>query len=157
MDARLRIRAAWVWPALLGAVVVVVVAAAAVAAIETRTVATYWQGLWWSLSLMTTVGFLGEPPDTELGALLSAFLMLFGFFLLAMVSAALAALFVREEEQPSNEREEEHAVAVSATLARLERRLADIEALLGSAALPDPVERPRGTKDTTSKGGASSD
>ena len=60
---------------------------------------------------MTTVGFLGDPPDTGLGALLSAFLMLVGFFLPAMVSAALAALFVREAEQQSNEREGEHAVA----------------------------------------------
>jgi hypothetical protein len=43
-----------------------------------------------------TVGYIGKQPETVAGAVLSAFLMVFGFLPLAMGSAALAAPFVRK-------------------------------------------------------------
>jgi hypothetical protein len=95
-----------VWPALLTAAVLILTTAGASAAIETDTVASYWRGLWWSTSLITTFGFIGQPPGTVAGAVLSAFLLVFSFLLLAMVSAALAAIFVRDDEQPRDSREE---------------------------------------------------
>lgn len=124
---RIRITPTWLLPALLGAVVITLVSAGAVAAIETNTVSNYWRGLWWAVSLITTVGFIGEPPETTTGAILSAVLMIVGFLLLAMVSASLAALFVREEEEPREFREEAADAAVLAALNRLEQRLADLE------------------------------
>jgi len=135
-----RVRLTWLLPALLSTVVIVLVAAAASAAIETSTVPTYWRGLWWSISLITTVGFIGEPPETTAGAVLSVFLMVVGFLLLAMVSASLAAMFVREEEQPRDDREEATDKALLAALAALERRLAAIETRL---MLADTADQPR--------------
>lgn len=85
---------------LLAASVAVLVGGAAAAAAETETVSSFWRGLWWSVSLITTVGFIGEPPRTAVGAVLSVVLMLGGFLLLAFVSAALASLFVRDDELP---------------------------------------------------------
>ncbi len=126
-NRRLRLTPRWLWPALTSAVVVVIVAAGASAAIESHTVTSYWRGLWWSISLITTVGFVGEPPETGTGAVLSAVLMILGFLLLAMVSASLAALFVREEEQPRDIREAAADTAILAALAALELRLVDIE------------------------------
>ena len=41
-----QVHRAWVWPALLGTAVAVVVSAGGVAAIETDTVESFWQGLW---------------------------------------------------------------------------------------------------------------
>ena len=79
----IRIGRAWVVPAVIGALIVVVVSAGAVAAIETGTVSSYWVGLWWSISLITTVGFIGDTPSTAGGALLSVLLMVAGFVLLA--------------------------------------------------------------------------
>lgn len=76
------------------------------AAFETETVNSYLRGLWWSVSLMATVGFLDEPPRTAAGAVLSVVLMLGGFVLLASLSAALASLFVREDEEPAELRNE---------------------------------------------------
>ena len=125
--ARFRITRAWLWPALLGSVVIAVVAAGAAAAIETDTVSSYWRGLWWAISLITTVGFIGDPPRTDAGAALSVVLMVVGFLLLAMVSASLAAVFVREEERPRDAREKSVEDAMLATLARLEARLEAIE------------------------------
>lgn len=124
---RPRLTRAWMWPALLGSVVIAVVAAGAAAAIETDTVSSYWRGLWWAISLITTVGFIGDPPRTDAGAALSVVLMVVGFLLLAMVSASLAAVFVREEERPRDAREKSVEDAMLATLARLEARLEAIE------------------------------
>jgi voltage-gated potassium channel len=120
-------RRAVVWPAVLGTAVIVVVSGGAVAAAETDTVESFWRGLWWSISLVTTVGFLGSPPKTAAGAVLSVVLMVLGFVLLAMVSAALASLFVRQDEQPREAAEREVDRAVLEALASLEARLAAIE------------------------------
>lgn len=136
---RLRIRPTWVWPTLLSAIVIVLVTAGASAAIETNTVRSYWRGLWWSISLITTVGFVGEPPETRTGAALSAVMMVVGFLLLAMVSASMAALFVREEEQPREQREDASDRAVLAALDDLARRLAAVEQHLAQGRrLDDP-------------------
>lgn len=125
---RLPITSAWLVPTLLSAVLLVVVAGAAVAAIETRTVSSFGRGLWWATSLVTTVGFVGEPPETPAGVILSAFLMIVGFLLLAMVSASLAALFVRQEELPFEAEEASADQRILDTLERLEQRLEAIEA-----------------------------
>ena len=89
---------------LLSAPLVVLFAGAGFAALE-RQVGSYWEGLWWALSLMTTVGFVGEAPETTAGRLVSAILMISGFALLTLATAAIASLFVREEEEPEEQRE----------------------------------------------------
>ncbi|MDA8435681.1 MAG: potassium channel family protein [Actinomycetales bacterium] len=132
MASRWRVRRSWLWPSLLAAVVVVLVAAGAAAAIETDSVTSYWRGLWWSISLITTVGFLGAPPRTAAGAALSVVLMVLGFLLLAMVSASLAAFFVSDEERPRDAREQASDEAIIAALSRLEQRLDALEERLGS-------------------------
>lgn len=132
-----RVRRTWVWPAVLSSAVVVVVSAGAVAAIETDTVSSFWQGLWWSISLITTVGFVGAPPRTAAGAVVSVVLMLGGFLLLAMVSAALASLFVRHDEEPQEQAEREVDRAVLDALAAVEARLGAVEARLAER---DPEE-----------------
>ena len=129
---RLPISSAWLVPVIFSAVLLVVVSAAAAAAIETRTVDGFWRGLWWATSLITTVGFIGEPPETTAGALLSALLMVVGFLTLAMVSASLAALFVREEEMPLLEQESSREQQVLDALARIEQRLDALEARLSA-------------------------
>ena len=128
---RVPIASAWLVPALLSAVLVVVVSAAAAAAIETHTVSSFGRGLWWATGLVTTVGFIGEPPETPAGEVLSAFLMVFGFLLLAMVSAALAALFIRREEQPFEDQETRTDRQILDRLALIEQRLTAIEAQVG--------------------------
>ena len=58
----------WLKVVLAVAVVGLVLGAGAGAAFETETVGSYWRGLWWSVSLMTTVGFVGPPPQSVEGA-----------------------------------------------------------------------------------------
>jgi hypothetical protein len=117
----------WVLPA---AALFVLLAGGGFAAVETDTVSTYWEGVWWALALMTTVGFVGGSPVTALGQALAALLMVLGFLLLAMTTAAVASLFVSKDEEPHEQRDrafEGEALAelrsLNARLERLERRL----------------------------------
>lgn len=117
-----------------GSLGIVVVAAGAAAAFETDTVSSYWRGLFWAISLITTVGFVGEPPRTDQGTILAVALMVVGFVLLSMVSAYLAAMFVREDEGPHEAAEESAEQAILATLLRLESRVASLERALSERA-----------------------
>jgi voltage-gated potassium channel len=84
--------------------VLVLVAGGAAAAVETDTIDGFWAGAWWALSLMMTVGFVGPEPLTTAGRVISVVLMVSGFVLLATVTATIASLFVREEEQAEERR-----------------------------------------------------
>lgn len=97
------------------------------AALETETVGNYGDGVLWALSLMTTVGFVGGLPHTVAGKLIAAALMLFGFSLLAMTTAAVSSLFVREDEAPEELREEAIEQEILRELRALHARLDDLE------------------------------
>jgi hypothetical protein len=127
----LQVKRSWVGPTLIGSLVLLVVGGGAVASLETGTVGSFWEGLWWAVSLMATVGFIGQPPATVAGAVLSVVLMLFGFVLLALVSAALASLFVREDVEPFETRERTVDQEILGELRNLSDRIAALEARVG--------------------------
>ncbi|MGI8593972.1 MAG: potassium channel family protein [Solirubrobacteraceae bacterium] len=104
------------------AVLVVLLAGGGFAALETKTVSSYAEGVWWALSLMTTVGFV-DQPTTSAGRVLSAFLIVAGFLLFALVTAAAASLFVREAEAPEERRERDFEQRVLRELAELRAQL----------------------------------
>lgn len=112
---------------LLAAALLVLLSGGGFAALETATVDSYWEGVWWALSLMTTVGFVDQPTTWE-GRLLSALLMVAGFVLLALVTAAIASLFVREAEEPVERETLEFEGRVLDELAAMRERLGRIEA-----------------------------
>src|SRR6478735_7607935 len=125
-------------PGVIVAMAVLLVGAGAVAAFESRTVGSYWEGLWWALGLMTTVGFVEGSPETVGGAVTSAVLMVAGFLLLSLISAALASIFVREDEEPVEEREEAVEQQILDRLAAIERRLEVLDERLPAG---DPRDR----------------
>lgn len=122
-----RMRRSLVLPGVVIALAALVTGAGAVAAFESDTVGSYWEGLWWSLSLMTTVGFVEGPPHSVGGAVTSSVLMVAGFLLLSLISAGLASLFVREDEEPAEAREEALEEQVLARLAELQAQVAGLE------------------------------
>jgi voltage-gated potassium channel len=73
------------------------------AALETDTVNSFWEGVWWAITLAATVGFV-DTPTTVGGQLLSAAISVLGFVLLAVTTAAVASLLVREDEGPQERR-----------------------------------------------------
>ncbi|WP_344157831.1 ion channel [Nocardioides koreensis] len=122
-----RVRRSFVLPGVIIALAALVVGAGGAAAFESDTVGSYWEGLWWALSLMTTVGFVEGTPTSVGGALTSAVLMVSGFLLLSLISAALASLFVREDEEPAEEREEAIEQQILDRLTAIELRLQSLE------------------------------
>jgi voltage-gated potassium channel len=109
------------------AVAIVLVAGGALAAIETDTVGSYDEGVWWAVSLMSTVGFAGDTPQTTGGRVVSGFLMVFGFATLSLVTASLASLLVAEEEEPELEAVRVSERDVLAELQRVRSRLESLE------------------------------
>jgi voltage-gated potassium channel len=107
--------------------VVLLAAGGGFAALESDSVESFWEGVWWALSLMTTVGFIGHEPSTVAGRLLSAVLMVTGFALLAMTTAAVASLFVREDEAPEERAVRAFEASVLIELRDLRERLERFE------------------------------
>lgn len=133
----------WLIPMLIGSAAALVLGAGAAAAFESDTVGSYWAGLWWAISLMTTVGFIGAPPTSEIGAAVSVVLMVTGFLLLSLISAALASLFVREDEEPVQRRELAAEAEILGALVDISDRLARLE-----ARMDDPRHRRDGDSDS---------
>ena len=102
---RLRPQRVWLRYMIPLALVVVVTGGAGLAAFATDNAESYLDGIWWSISLMTTVGWAGAPPTTFIGHLIAAVTMVTGFLLLAFLSAAIASVLVREDEVPVDEAE----------------------------------------------------
>ena len=104
------------------------------AALENNVVSSYGEGVWWALSLMTTVGFVGKSPETTSGRVVSAVLMVSGFALMTLTTAALASLLVREEDEPDRVEERHFEHATHELLTHIAARLTVIEDVLGSIA-----------------------
>lgn len=58
---------------------------------------TYGDSVWWAVVTITTVGYGDIVPETELGRITAAVLMLSGVALLGTVAASLASLFRLED------------------------------------------------------------
>ncbi len=137
----------WIRPGLMVGLAVVILGAGAGAATEADTVGSYWRGLWWAISLMTTVGFVGDPPHTLGGALVSVVLMVAGFLLLSLISAALASLFVREGEEPIEQFERAADAEILRALGSILERIEALESRLSSES-DAPERREPDTRDS---------
>jgi voltage-gated potassium channel len=101
------------------------------AALENHVVSSYGEGVWWALSLMTTVGFVGESPETPSGRAVSAVLMVAGFALMTVTTAAVASTLVHEEEEPDLAAERDFEDSTRQLLTDIAARLEVIETALG--------------------------
>jgi voltage-gated potassium channel len=79
-------------------------------------------GLWWAVVTITTVGYGDVYPTSAVGRVLGVILMLSGIGFVALLTAAVAAHFVEEDENSTQ----------SDDVARLHQRLDQIEVLLRS-------------------------
>jgi voltage-gated potassium channel len=80
---------------------------------------TYGDAIWWGIATITTVGYGDRFPVTTEGRAISIFIMILGISLFSLITASIAAKFVR----PSVEREEATLEDVLARLEQMEARL----------------------------------
>jgi voltage-gated potassium channel len=103
---------------------VVVVAGATEALVETGDFHSTWDGIWWALVTVTTVGY-GDIQVTSVdGRIVAMIVMLFGIGFLSILTATVASFFVKAERGDETEQ-------ILAALARLESEVAELKRHVG--------------------------
>jgi voltage-gated potassium channel len=71
-------------------------------AVEGSNIKTFADGLWWAVTTVTTVGYGDRFPTTTEGRLLAVVLMFMGISLVGVITASVAAWFVKmsQDEEP---------------------------------------------------------
>ena len=101
------------------------VGGAAETAVSAGDFKTLWDGVWWAVVTVTTVGYGDAYPTTVQGRLIGIVLMLVGIGFLSLLTAAVASRFVRVDT-------EGEIAEVRESLHRIEADLAELKASLGS-------------------------
>ena len=83
-------------------VTAIVVAGAAESAVSAGEFPQLWDGIWWAVVTVTTVGYGDLYPTTVQGRLIGIVLMFVGIGFLSILTAAIASRFVREERSDEN-------------------------------------------------------
>jgi voltage-gated potassium channel len=86
--------------AALVAVTTVVLGGITVASIETSAKETWtaWDGIWWAVTTVTTVGYGGLEPHTDSGRIIASAIMLVGIGFVALLTAFIADRFIHGQE-----------------------------------------------------------
>jgi voltage-gated potassium channel len=82
-----------------------------------------WDGVWWAITTVTTVGYGDQYPETTGGRLIAIGLMLVGIGFVAILTAAAAQRFVHAGRQADEQRAEvlQRLDEIALRLERLER------------------------------------
>lgn len=83
----------------LATLIVVVVSGVAMRALDHREYSSIWEGMWWALQTVTTVGYGDVTPKDVAGKLLGGAVMLEGIAFLAIITAAITSNFVVRAQQ----------------------------------------------------------
>jgi voltage-gated potassium channel len=102
-------------------VFIVVVAGAAQAAFNAGEYESVWDGIWWAIVTVTTVGYGDLYPVTVQGRLIGIFVMLLGIGFLSVLTATVATQFIKTDTESDE---------VLETLRRIEADMADVKARL---------------------------
>ena len=98
-------------------VTAIIVGGAAQQAVAAGEFNSLWDGIWWAVVTVTTVGYGDLYPKSVAGRLVGMGLMFVGIAFLSLLTAAIASRFVREEK----------CRALMETLRRIEADLAGFE------------------------------
>lgn len=76
---------------------VVVIAGATESLVDSKDFPTIWDGIWWAVVSVTTVGYGDLYPKTVEGRLVAMVVMLFGIGFLSVLTATIASRFVQTD------------------------------------------------------------
>jgi voltage-gated potassium channel len=69
--------------------------------VEGSNIKNFGDGLWWAVTTVTTVGYGDRFPTTSTGRALAVCLMLVGISLMGVITASVAAWFVKMSQEES--------------------------------------------------------
>jgi voltage-gated potassium channel len=96
---------------------VVVLAGAVESLVDGRHIKSVWDGIWWAVVTVTTVGYGDLTPHSVGGRIVAMVVMLFGIGFLSVLTATIASRFVKTDTGTTEMRE---------ALARIEAELAEL-------------------------------
>jgi voltage-gated potassium channel len=102
------------------AVGLVLIAGGLVRVVEGETFTSLGLAYWWAVETVTTVGYGDVVPHTPLGRGIATLLMLTGIALIPTLTTVIVSTLLSKQRQEEQER-------LEGMLARVERRLADLE------------------------------
>ncbi len=108
----------------VGAVAIFNVEADAVGA----NITSFGDALWWAVVTVTTVGYGDITPVTVTGSIIAVGMMIVGISLIGVVTASVAAWFVRLTADRDDEEKAEEAPGSAADVRRLGRKIERLEA-----------------------------
>ena len=89
---------------------------------------TAWDGIWWAITTMTTVGYGDLYPETDTGRVLAVAVMLVGIGFVAILTGAVAERFITDEVRPESDEAQATEQQVLVELRDLAERVRRIEA-----------------------------
>jgi voltage-gated potassium channel len=110
--------------AALATVFLTVAAGAVQATVDTHDFATFWDGVWWAVVTVTTVGYGDIYPTTVPGRIIGMVLMLAAIGFLAVLTATVASHFIQVDQEEGGQEMLEVLRRVEADLAELKAQLA---------------------------------
>jgi voltage-gated potassium channel len=111
--------------AALATVFLTVMAGAVQSTVDSRDFASFWDGVWWAVVTVTTVGYGDLYPHTVAGRIIAMCVMLLGVGFLAVLTATVASHFVQVDQQSESSQ-------VLETLGRIEADVAELKAQLAA-------------------------
>ena len=111
--------------AALMTLLVIVIAGAAQALVDSHDFHSTWDGIWWAIETVTTVGYGDIHPASVEGRVIAMVVMLFGIGFLSVLTAAIASRFVKTERGEETE-------AILAALAELREEISELRQRLPS-------------------------
>jgi voltage-gated potassium channel len=95
--------------------------------IDTKDFATFWDGVWWAVVTVTTVGYGDKVPHSVGGRIVAMVLMFVGIGFLAVLTATVASQFVQTDQADRSDELLETLRRVEADVAELKAKLAGAE------------------------------
>lgn len=97
---------------------------AAYAAVEKSQHLSAWDGVWWAIVTVTTVGYGDTFPQTDAGRIIAIMVMFVGIGFIAVLTAAAAERFLRVQREERNELEgvEQRLDEILARMDAIERK-----------------------------------
>ena len=80
---------------------------------------TLWDGIWWAVTTVTTVGYGDLYPTTVQGRIIGMALMFVGISFLSLLTAAIASRFVKDDRSEEHQQLVEMLLRIEADVAEL--------------------------------------